>query len=528
MKATFRAFAVAGIISGSALHAGTFSDVPSNHWAYAAVEKVANSGIIKGYSEKFHGDEKLSRYEIAIIISRLLDSVSKNGVKMAPEVDSTMKRLVDEFSNELALLGARVDALEARTANNERRISKLETSTPAGGNGNIKIDGNIGMRLQSHFDDGFSDNDAVDFQTRIEVALSGQVNEKTKWKLGLRTGSDDFPASSWKNIGSNDDSAGNFRSGMGLGTDELLIDQFYFDHKVNDEFRMLIGKGANLFQNTQMIFDNDFHPFGLTQEYKFREGWTFRAGQYYLKEGNTPTGAMAQEEDVYMFAHQLEYKKKNSMNGDWKFRFSHINFSGEQYLHPTALGGGVTNGRFVHLNPFTTNFAGGYGNLYNRIAPGTAPAFPGVTTNTIYPINAARQNRLFSDFELYNLYVDYKNTEDKENPWGVKADYVVNDGAWSEDDTGMWIEIWKGRSGKKGDIKYGYSYIDIEADAVMASLNYEMLGSNINGHQVFYNTNLADDLVWFTTYLLYEPNNDFGAVNVDKEGLLRTGVTWSF
>lgn len=36
-------------ISGTALAANPFSDVPAGHWAYAAVAKLAAAGIVDGY-----------------------------------------------------------------------------------------------------------------------------------------------------------------------------------------------------------------------------------------------------------------------------------------------------------------------------------------------------------------------------------------------------------------------------------------------------------------------------------------------
>ena len=38
-------------ISGTALAANPFSDVPAGHWAYAAVAKLAAAGIVDGYPD---------------------------------------------------------------------------------------------------------------------------------------------------------------------------------------------------------------------------------------------------------------------------------------------------------------------------------------------------------------------------------------------------------------------------------------------------------------------------------------------
>ena len=121
---------MAGVLSGTGVFAGTFSDVQNNHWAYKAVEKVSSQGLIKGYQEKFRGDAKVSRYEMATIISRMLDSVDRGAV-LDQDGSDTLGRLVTEFSNELALIGAKVDVLEAKVDANEQRIESWKLTLPA-------------------------------------------------------------------------------------------------------------------------------------------------------------------------------------------------------------------------------------------------------------------------------------------------------------------------------------------------------------------------------------------------------------
>src|SRR5207244_1016178 len=51
-------------------------DVPPGHWAYEAVRDLANKGLVKGYPDgKFLGKRTLTRYEMATIIQRLLQTV---------------------------------------------------------------------------------------------------------------------------------------------------------------------------------------------------------------------------------------------------------------------------------------------------------------------------------------------------------------------------------------------------------------------------------------------------------------------
>ena len=51
-----------------------FSDVPEKHWAYSAVSKLASVELMEGYGDgTFRGDRNMTRYELALIISKMSD-----------------------------------------------------------------------------------------------------------------------------------------------------------------------------------------------------------------------------------------------------------------------------------------------------------------------------------------------------------------------------------------------------------------------------------------------------------------------
>ena len=92
-------------VAGSAFAANPFSDVPTNSWAYAAVEKLAAEGVIDGMGNgKFEGNRNMTRYEMAQIIAKAM----AKGVKR-PE----LQKLAVEFSDELKSMGVRVAKVES-------------------------------------------------------------------------------------------------------------------------------------------------------------------------------------------------------------------------------------------------------------------------------------------------------------------------------------------------------------------------------------------------------------------------------
>jgi len=116
MKKSIIALLVVGLFcfANVALAASPFSDVPTNHWAYNAIGKLAKSGIIDGYGNGlFLGDKTMTRYEMAQIVANAMTKSDKADA----EQKALINKLAKEFSDELQSLGVRVANLE-NNANN--------------------------------------------------------------------------------------------------------------------------------------------------------------------------------------------------------------------------------------------------------------------------------------------------------------------------------------------------------------------------------------------------------------------------
>ncbi|MDI3547042.1 MAG: hypothetical protein PWR10_694 [Halanaerobiales bacterium] len=69
--------------------ANPFTDVPANHWAYDAVNKLVAAGIVEGYPDgTYKGQNNMTRYEMAMIIARALDNLEAQREAMAEEIDA--------------------------------------------------------------------------------------------------------------------------------------------------------------------------------------------------------------------------------------------------------------------------------------------------------------------------------------------------------------------------------------------------------------------------------------------------------
>jgi len=110
---------------GQVTSVSQFSDVYPTDWAYQALANLVETyGCVAGYPDgTFKGNIALTRYEAAALLNACLDRVT--------EITEEIKRLMKEFEKELVVLKARVDGLEAQTA--ELAATQFSTTTKLSG-----------------------------------------------------------------------------------------------------------------------------------------------------------------------------------------------------------------------------------------------------------------------------------------------------------------------------------------------------------------------------------------------------------
>ncbi|MGM9999180.1 MAG: S-layer homology domain-containing protein [Candidatus Bruticola sp.] len=105
-----------------------FPDVPENTWASDAVAVLAAKGIVEGYPDgTFKGDRQASRWEVALIVARLLAQLQNEHTSLATKAElAELQKLAASLKDELAALGARTERLEAEVSKLDSRVSDLE------------------------------------------------------------------------------------------------------------------------------------------------------------------------------------------------------------------------------------------------------------------------------------------------------------------------------------------------------------------------------------------------------------------
>ncbi len=126
------------------VQAQPFADVPTDIFAFDAVAELAAKGIIEGYPDgTFKGDRAMTRYEMAMVVARILARIEAIKIPpppaappagVAPADLAAVQRLVNEFRAELAAQGVRVTAVEEELAALRAKLS------------NVKFTGDVSIR----------------------------------------------------------------------------------------------------------------------------------------------------------------------------------------------------------------------------------------------------------------------------------------------------------------------------------------------------------------------------------------------
>ncbi len=115
-----------------------FSDVYPTDWAYQALsELVETYGCVSGFGDgTFRGNQPVTRFQMAAVLSSCLDSISAKVDMMGEEMKmsamedmDTLERLVASFEEELITLKGSVDGLDAKVS--ELEDSQFSTTTKA-------------------------------------------------------------------------------------------------------------------------------------------------------------------------------------------------------------------------------------------------------------------------------------------------------------------------------------------------------------------------------------------------------------
>jgi PAS domain-containing protein len=185
MKRTLK-YALSAVLTAAivlpAVAQDNFPDVPDNHWAFEALQRMKKDGLLVGYPDGlFRGGRPASRYELAVAMHAVytnlksvtdgLDSQIKalsdklNGVASTADIQNlrdaltalqnsvegmksygddiaNLKKMGDTFQKELQSLGVDVEAMKKDLGDISARLTKVEHMKPA-----VNIGGEVNLLL---------------------------------------------------------------------------------------------------------------------------------------------------------------------------------------------------------------------------------------------------------------------------------------------------------------------------------------------------------------------------------------------
>ncbi len=293
----------------------------------------------------------------------------------------------------------------------------------------FKINGDFRGRYEGFYADGMADRNRF----RYRMRLGAVATLKNDFEVGVRLTSDEAASG-----GSGGDPISGNTTMTSNGSKKLIyIDLAYGKwnpiHNGIWDATFSVGKIQNPFLTSDMVFDGDYTPEGLSQQF----GYTFNdkhslklnLGEFAIQEDKNSS------QDSYLFGAQLRWdakwnKKWESTVGVSGYALTDANqlgYSGSAFTVPNQNGGNSRNG----------TAAGG--NLLNNYNP--------VVTDAYLTYN-------LDSFPFYP------------GAFPIKAggEYINNPAA-SEMNEGYTVGVLFGKSGKKGTWDVAYRYKELQGDA---------------------------------------------------------------
>lgn len=102
-----------------------FPDVPADHWAYDAIEYLANAGLIEGYPDgTFGGSRNFTRYEMALVFQRIVQRFEQYvDERIAQGINTRLEDLTQQVAAALREAAEALKTAKEAKAQSERQFA---------------------------------------------------------------------------------------------------------------------------------------------------------------------------------------------------------------------------------------------------------------------------------------------------------------------------------------------------------------------------------------------------------------------
>ncbi len=288
---TFLALAV----FASSAYAQMFRDVPPDHWAYEAIDYLQQEGIVEGYPDgTFKGQNPFTRYEMAMVIARIYSKLDEKLAAFDPskiaDLEARLDRLANEFKDELAEIGMRLDQVESQASQNKKDIDQLKALIRES-----NISGVYRVRTGAFVDTGVVDiSNDFGHEQWLELHLGFQPEENIRFDFSVTSaeaqgavGTAFIPGANNEFVGPAAPPFGNAQAASSFVLDEAkaTIDLTPYTDSFGDTPTLTVGRQYFSEGEFGLAGDNGWRSnFGYRFDTSWDEGtWAFYLGAYRVE-----------------------------------------------------------------------------------------------------------------------------------------------------------------------------------------------------------------------------------------------------
>jgi hypothetical protein len=443
-------------------------------------------------------------------------------------------------------LEARVSALEQQSKKSGETLSKLGALTFSG-DVRLRYESQLGLlnALPNAGNPSIVGNELPQrsrARVRARLALRGQIGKQFDWGLRLATGTT-------PDVISTNQTLTDF-----FGRKSFALDQAFISYKPSGVpgLRLQAGKFETPWLFTEMTIDNDVMPEGLNETYSrdFKrsgalKNLTLVAWQLPMLERSPGfvLGAGGQLDadasrragrDLALYGAQARARLDLTKHAALTLSAADLNFNGTQFITPAQVFGANLQVPVTFTIPATaTSPAQTLTTTVNiprdLLVNGSSL---GVSVGSTNATN--RDGRLSSGYNLVDLIGRLEWTGSKRFPVTALLDFVTNTQVRdvisstgrvleNHESNGYWAELQVGRARERGDALFGYTFVRIEKDAVLAPFNFSdiLQATDVRAHRLIASYT-ADPRVTlsFTAIVSERPDGLLGAFGATPAGSL--------
>lgn len=323
--------------------------------------------------------------------------------------------------------------------------------------GPLRFSGDLRLRYEPFFQPGTPDR----HRFRVRARLNGVAEISSELRAGFTLATGQL-----NDLNSTNQSLTDFFTRKAIGFDRYWVS---YRPRGAKGLELLGGKFAPPWESTALTFDRDVNVEGFAQRYAFAGDGAL--DRFSVTAFQLPFRESSGGPDSYLAGAQMGAEFRVGGRGAVGFHAAGLNF---------VRADAIARGLGADVRPSLPN-----SNLLVRDTQGNVTGYA-------------------SRFLLVDLLASARYRFSDRWPLVAQFNFVRNTRAVDSERDGYWAELTLGRQAQPGDLQFGYAFIRIERDAVLAAFNESDLraGTNVLNHRFQFRYRAAPRVSLEYTYLL--------------------------